>query len=1077
MMNRLAAALIIAAAFMTGCGGGGKTSDIAVIGTGPTVPVAPGGVAAFTMTVSNAGPDGASDILVQNVLDPRLTLVDITCVANGGAVCPASPSPGMTIPSLPSGSSVVFTVRATVPTGVAGLLQNQMSTRRIAEDPDLSNNSSTTGAIVGTAQIKVTYSAPTTEAAGKPVQFVAGITNIGPAATGGVQFSYTVPTGTTAGAVTCEAFDGAICPDLSQPVLVSTSMPVGSRLQLRIPFQTTSDQRGDIQSTFTALNPGDTSPDNNSATAVSTLVASAANLVVTHSVPAATAAGTNAIYTAQVVNRSSNTSFNVHMTQTLPSGLTAASVTCSPANGATCPATLGSVMDLASLPSSGVLVFKYTVPVPLALAGSEQTAVFAATGDADPATEDNTRSATTTVQAPNADLRATQVVAANTNAGASVQFTATVSNLGPDTARGVQLQYALSGGYSPDSITCDAAGGAVCPVVPASTMSVADMPAGGSLRFVFSVTAGAAGGSITGTFTAHASGDPQPANDTAAATTSIVTPPVNLSATASVATLTSVGTNAVFTARVTNGGPNAATNVGLVLGLTPAGFAVSDITCTASTGTTCPGSLSTDLKLPSLAAGAWLQLRYSVPVASSSQPGTVLAAEFRASADGDPAVDNNVATASTTIAAATADLSVSHSVPATVPKGQVAAFVALVSNQGPNDALNVTLTDTLAPTQTGVTVSCTALNGATCPSLANWPALTVPVLPNGAGLRFTVSVPTASLAVDATVSGSFSASYGGDPNLGDNAQTVSFRVAPAADSRNGSYSVYASDARVYTLTLDFDQRSYTLAGNGLNVAGSFTGPDGQGNYATTGNAKFRTGTDLVVGSFDFGAGVLPFVAGRSFATAVADLSGGSGDLILLSRVFGASGVASRTNAASWSGGVLRLCSSDTFYSVAFCPTASLVTYALSVSDGRFTGVAQDGSGQVINFRVARSGSELIFLRSSISPTDPNQRQFQIGLPDSSGPTGGNFYGATTAGLWGHTAITLAPDRYAFDVAGTVVDSANLDTAFPSGPTGVRGGARSSDGAPIVLMQVGHLYVLIGARNASSSGYMEIGLAP
>jgi len=63
-----------------------------------------------------------------------------------------------------------------------------------------------------------------------------------------------------------------------------------------------------------------------------------------------------------------------------------------------------------------------------------------------------------------------------------------------------------------------------------------------------------------------------------------------------------------------------------------------------------------------------------------------------------------------------------------------------------------------------------------------------------------------------------------------------------------------------------------MSGNGVNASGSFAADASGTVYTVAGNARFRTATDLVVGGFDFGAGVKPFVAGRRFVTSAAELT-------------------------------------------------------------------------------------------------------------------------------------------------------------------------------------------------------------
>ena len=89
----------------------------------------PGGMAMYVMSLSNAGPDAATNLIVTNDVGPHQTLVSATCVAAGGAVCPTTASNGasMTVPLVPVGGTLVFTMNAAVAPGTTGLLSNVFS--------------------------------------------------------------------------------------------------------------------------------------------------------------------------------------------------------------------------------------------------------------------------------------------------------------------------------------------------------------------------------------------------------------------------------------------------------------------------------------------------------------------------------------------------------------------------------------------------------------------------------------------------------------------------------------------------------------------------------------------------------------------------------------------------------------------------------------------------------------------------------------------------------------------------------------------------------------------------------------
>ncbi len=124
--------------------------DVGVQATGPGLAVPAGGSFNYVVTVSNKGPDAASDAqLGMNLLSsPSATapsLGSISCVASGGAVCPNVLSMGMMdLPSLPKGGSLVFTLPYQFAPGVSQATLFNASVRASA-DTDSSNNSVLTG--------------------------------------------------------------------------------------------------------------------------------------------------------------------------------------------------------------------------------------------------------------------------------------------------------------------------------------------------------------------------------------------------------------------------------------------------------------------------------------------------------------------------------------------------------------------------------------------------------------------------------------------------------------------------------------------------------------------------------------------------------------------------------------------------------------------------------------------------------------------------------------------------------------------------------------------------------------------
>lgn len=117
-------------------------ADVQVTGQGPATTLTSGGSATYAMTVTNAGPDAASNVQLENTVDPHQALGIVTCAAQGGAVCPSTPGAVMTVPTLPVGGALVFSVPTTINANMIGTIANTLYAVPNG-DPVPSNNSAT----------------------------------------------------------------------------------------------------------------------------------------------------------------------------------------------------------------------------------------------------------------------------------------------------------------------------------------------------------------------------------------------------------------------------------------------------------------------------------------------------------------------------------------------------------------------------------------------------------------------------------------------------------------------------------------------------------------------------------------------------------------------------------------------------------------------------------------------------------------------------------------------------------------------------------------------------------------------
>jgi uncharacterized repeat protein (TIGR01451 family) len=391
-----------------------------------------------------------------------------------------------------------------------------------------------------------------------------------------------------------------------------------------------------------------------------------------------------------------------------------------------------------------------------------------------------------------------------------------------------------------------------------------------------------------------------------------------------------------------------------------------------------------------------------------------------------------------------------------VMRGAQTTFTTTLTNPSSKAVNLVTLWDMLDERTSYVSATCTAQGGAVCPdvSTSTWAPVDMPA---GSSLTFGVTVLVDFLAVG-TIQNHF---YAANDTYRGSAETFVTRPV-AGDTRSGDYQAYWRTGQLTDASFDFMKGSF-LPGNGNAYV--FTVAD-DGLLQMDGNARFWAPPDLVVGTADNGQGPEPFVAARRFVETVAELEGVSFNVLGSVLVFG---MPLSEGYPAWvEGGMLNTCDSMQ-YSAQTCPPGSLHHYTLTVNGSEFSAeVTPDIS---MHFRVAKSGSSLIFLRVG----DGDQvNGLQIGMQVNDGPANVGAFGVSTRGDWGF--MSLSSDSYAADwtplAGGTLHETATL-SALPGANPGVMTGRRSSDGAVIHLSVGGALGVAIGAADGAANGELQL----
>jgi uncharacterized repeat protein (TIGR01451 family) len=271
------------------------------------------------------------------------------------------------------------------------------------------------------------------------------------------------------------------------------------------------------------------------------------------------------------------------------------------------------------------------------------------------------------------------------------------------------------------------------------------------------------------------------------------------------------GNNLTYTLGLSNAGPDAATSVSLT-DVVPAGTTFVSFTTPVGFNTTTPpggGTGPVTTTNPSFAAGATAGFTLVVAVNGNTSGGATLTDTATVTATNETNPSNNTATATTTVNAS-ADLGVTAAGPTTVTAGSNLTYTLSLTNAGPSDAQNTTLTDMVPANATFVSVK-----------QSNGPAFTATTPPpggSGAVTEFLASFAAgASADFELVVHVTATAPPGSmitnmpsvrsdatDPTPANNTATATAAVVASADLQltlAGPATVTAGSNLTYTLSL------------------------------------------------------------------------------------------------------------------------------------------------------------------------------------------------------------------------------------------------------------------------------------
>jgi uncharacterized repeat protein (TIGR01451 family) len=774
----------------------------------PTV-VNPGASATWTINLSNVGPGTASGVSIADTLPAGAVVQSIT--PSAGTTCGTGSPFTCTVGSLASGASASVVVVVKPALSAAGTtITNSATVNASTWDPNTADNTATSALTVNpAADLRVVKTVDKgTANVDDLLTWTVALTNDGPSPASGATITDTAPSGVAIQSVTPPT--GVTCTSAGQTISCSVVgvLPSGTTKTVTIVGKVARASAGSPQSNSATVASSTFDPDaSNNLSTVTTNVNTAADLTVTKTADKTAAnVGDTINWTVTATNLGASTATNVVVTDVLPAGVTLLTRTTTAGTCAVAGAQV--VCTIPSLPTGSPVTINLSASVDRAAAETPLQNVAQITGtEFDPDTANNSTNVTTTV-GPATDLQLTKSVSKTTAAvGDALTYTLTATNGGPSTATGVQLTDALPIGFQPSG-TPTITGGSCSITSGTLTCTLASLASGGARTITIpgTVTAAAAGTSMANTATITGDQyDQDPTNNTTPAVTTTVAGDAELALTKTVdKNAANVGDTLTYTIKVKNTGPQAATGTvvsdPLPAGLTRLGATTSQGTCAAGSPVVC--------SLGSVAVGATATVTITARVDLAAANSTVTNTATTTSTQDDTNPADNTGSASTTIAPA-ADLKVVKTVDkGTADVGDTITWTVTASNNGPQGATGVTVTDAIP---SGVLLlPITPPAGVTCTTAASTVSCAIAgTLASGASKVITLSGTVKRAAAETPQQNT--ATIGGsqlDPDTSNNLSTVTTNVNKAADLRVAKSvdqtSANVGDTLTWTLSVTND---------------------------------------------------------------------------------------------------------------------------------------------------------------------------------------------------------------------------------------------------------------------------------
>ncbi len=607
----------------------------------------------FTLDVNNAGPSTATSVQVAD------TPSNMTITGVSGSGCAALPC---TIPSILVGTETTITVTATLT--AVGSFGNTATANGADPDPDPDDNTDTAGGeSLPSADVSMDKDLVTAGpfSIGQSITYTLTVANAGPSTATAVEVTDT-PTNLTITNVSGSGCAALPCTIPSIPANTDTVITVTATIDAAAPFDNTASANGAEHDP----DPDDNTDDDGN----NGIVGASANVSIEKIITTAGPyyIGQSVTFTLEVGNLGPSVATSVQVADT-PSNMTITGV-----SGSGCAAL---PCTIPSIPVGTDTTI--TVTATLTAVGSFGNTATANGAEPDPDPDDNTDTAGGE-SLPSADVSMDKdlVTPGPYTIGQSITYTLTVANAGPSTATAVQVT------DTPTNLTIISVSGSGCAALPCTIPSI-NVSADTTITITATINAaGAFDNSATATGAEH---DPNLTDDTDDdGNNGIVGDSADVSI---VKTLTtggpfSVGQSVSYTLLVANAGPSTATSVQVTD--TPTNLAITSVSGSGCAALPCT--------IPSINSEANTLINVTATIlAAGAFDNSATATSPLPDPDPVDNTDDDDNGGSTTAAVDIAVVKTSSA--PNIFIGQSFSFTIVVTNNGPDTATNVTLSDPL----------------------------------------------------------------------------------------------------------------------------------------------------------------------------------------------------------------------------------------------------------------------------------------------------------------------------------------------------------------------------------------------